>query len=360
MKIDFLPRSGVNQYISEYDAIKYLDEVLENFKKPVVVTGCKSFDVFSKYYNGKYSFNVIRYDETASLEDMNRISKLVEENTDVVIAIGGGRVLDTAKGVADLLNIDYITIPTVLATCACISPVAAVYHPDYSFRQVDYYNRSAYCCIVDLNLLLNDSPVDYFVAGIGDTLAKWYEAIVLVENTDKMNDPLIKFGIEAAKITRDVLLKESKEALSNMSAKKYTQSFKYCVDTIFIISASVGGFAVEYGRMSGAHSIHNGLSLIKETHNILHGNKVAYGILVQLVAEDKIDEVKNLIKFYKENKLPYSLECINIVNNIDDKIQKIAEFSASEKETFRYVIKDVTPKIIENAIYKLEQIVKEN
>ena len=47
----------------------------------------------------------------------------------------------------------------------------------------------------------------------------------------------------------------------------------------------------------------NGMTLVEETHSVLHGTKVSYGILVQLLAEGKKDEVEKLVPFYKENNL---------------------------------------------------------
>ena len=51
---------------------------------------------------------------------------------------------------------------------------------------------------------------------------------------------------------------------------------------------------------------------VKETHKVLHGTKVSYGILVQLLAEGKKEEVERLIPFYKENDLAYNLACVNV------------------------------------------------
>ena len=131
------------------------------------------------------------------------------------------------KGVAQNLNVEYMTVPTVIATCAPYAPVAAVYHPDHTFREVAYFKRTAYACIADLDLLL-ESPKEYFVAGIGDTLAKWYEAVVLVERNNKFNDPFVRMGLEAAKITRDVLLRDANGALEAMEKGEVTESFKKC------------------------------------------------------------------------------------------------------------------------------------
>lgn len=350
-----VPRPGVSEYISGSGALSVLDERISGFEKPVVVTGEKSYEAFKKYYKGNRDFQIIKYDGSASYEDMERIAKESYEGTDVVIGIGGGRVLDTTKGVAQKLDVEYITIPTVIATCACYAPVAAVYYPDKTFREVAYFKRTAYACIVDLELLV-ESPRNYFVAGIGDTLAKWYEAAVLVERANKYSDPMVRMGLEASKITRDVLLKDATEGLKSLENKVVNESFKNCVDTVFAISACVGCFAVHYGRMAGAHAIHNGMSLVKETHSVLHGTKVSYGILVQLVAEGKRDEAKKLADFYKENELAYNLASVNIVEDIEEKIRKIAEFAASDRETFKLAIDNCTTQTVVNAMYEVEKL----
>ena len=205
-------RPGVSEYISGSGALAVLDNRLEGFNTPLIVTGEKSYEAFKKFYKGNREFRVAKYDGTSSYEDMKRIADEYGEDVDVVIGVGGGRVIDTAKGVASFLNKEYMTIPTVIATCAPYAPVAAVYNPDKTFREVGYFKRTAYACIADLDLLL-ESPKEYFVAGIGDTLAKWYEAVVLVERNNKYNDPLVRMGLEAAKITRDALLRDANGAL---------------------------------------------------------------------------------------------------------------------------------------------------
>ena len=74
--------------------------------------------------------------------------------------------------------------------------------------------------------------------------------------------------------------------------------------------------------MAGAHAVHNGMSLVKETHSVLHGTKVSYGILVQLLAEGKREEVEKLVPFYKANDLAYNLACVNVTEDVEEKMQK--------------------------------------
>lgn len=109
---------------------------------------------------------------------MKVIANSAEENIDIIIGAGGGRILDTAKGIVEFLNIEYIIIPTVIATCACYTPVATVYHPDKTFRAIYSFRKTAYTCIADLDLLV-DSPKEFLIAGIGIPLPNGTQLLLL-------------------------------------------------------------------------------------------------------------------------------------------------------------------------------------
>lgn len=353
MKLSQVVRSGPGQYISEYGSLKYLAEKTAIFKRPMIITGKKSFAVFKKYYPGEVTWPVLIYDGSASNEDMARLATQAKE-ADVIIGIGGGRVLDTAKGTASQLNISVITIPTVAATCAAYTPLSAVYYPNHEFKTVDYYPRSQFLTLVDYQLLL-DSPKDYLIAGIGDTLAKWYEARGILDNYSGEVSAMVRLGLAAAKETQQVLLHDTTAALAALDTGKISPEFTRVIDTVIGVAGTVGGFAGEYGRMAGAHAIHNALSYFNVTHSILHGNKVAYGILVQLSAMQQDDQIRYLLPFYRGNGFIYHLAGLGL-KNTPETLEKIAEFAASKKESFYLVKSDISAAEIKRAIEHLEQL----
>lgn len=355
MKLSQVVRPGSGQFICEKNALSLLDEKLSLFKHPVILTGEKSYDAFQKHYQGELALPVFRYDGTASHEDMRRLAAAMPPEMDCILGIGGGKALDTAKGTADIRGVEVVTVPTVLGTCAGFTPLSPVYYPDHTFKVVEYYERPVHLCLMDLNLLI-ESPKQYLMGGIGDTLAKWYEAQGITEHVSGDLPTMVEVGLQTAKVTQGVLLRDTSEAIASLEKREVSPAFKRVAETIVAVAGTVGGFAGEYGRMAGAHAVHNGMSLVAETHNFEHGVKVAYGVLVQLVAAKKVDELETLIPFFKENNLPHKLSDFGIKEGIKEKMRRVATFAAAPHETFTLAVPNATAESVKDAMEYLERI----
>lgn len=344
-------RPGNNRFVSGTGVLKELPEYLADFKKVAVVTGEKSFEVFNDFYQGDFDYPVYRYDGSASYEDGQAIADQIG-SADAILGIGGGRVCDTAKYVSEDLNCDVILIPTIVSNCAPFTPITAVYHPDRTFRHIGYQKRAPYLTLIDWEFLLA-TPVDYFVAGIGDTLAKWYEIEGLTRHlADDEKTAYTRLGIACAKEIRNILLSDSQEAIASLKAKTLSPAFERVTDTIIALAGETGGFAGSYGRSAGAHAVHNGLSYIESTHDQLHGKKVAYGILVQLAYTQDFDEIKNVYPFYEATGLPTKLAQLNVTDTSRQALERVVAHAAGDD--FVLIDKDITADGVFEAIQAVE------
>ncbi|MFC4652211.1 iron-containing alcohol dehydrogenase family protein [Lactococcus nasutitermitis] len=354
-------RPGANRYVSGQGILQELELYLTDFGKIAVVTGEKSFRAFSDFYQKDLPYPIFRYDGTVSVEDGERLAAEIAENgeTDTILAIGAGRVLDTAKLVAENLSARLIILPTLISNCAPYTPIGAIYHPDHSFHKVAYFSRVSELTLVDVDFLLG-TPRDYLVAGIGDTLAKWYEMEGIVRHVPAEElSASTRLGFASAQEILKILLADSAPALLDLEAQKVTTAFERIADAIIELSGTVGGFAGAYGRMAGAHALHNGLSLLSETHAILHGAKVAYGVLVQLSYTNDWEEIAKILPFYQASSLPTTLAELNIATFDREKLREVADFAAGKNESYNLIDPDVTAEKVLTAIEKLEKFVAE-
>ena len=240
-----------------------------------------------------------------SEHDVAELAQQAGADRSVVIGVGGGALLDTAKAVARRLGLPVVAIPTIAATCAAWTPLSVWYNDAGQALHFEIFDDANFLVLVEPQIIL-DAPVEYLLAGIGDTLAKWYEAVVLAPQPENL--PLtVRLGINNALAIRDVLLESSEAALADQQRGEVTQAFRDVVDAIIAGGGMVGGLGERYTRVAAAHAVHNGLTVLPQTEKFLHGTKVAYGILVQSALLGQDDVLAQLVAAYQRFNLPTTL-----------------------------------------------------
>lgn len=354
MNLEAELRPGPNRYVSGPDALSYLPTVLADFHHPVVITGTKSAAAFAARFGGPLDLPTFHYDGSASDENGAELAAAIK-SADAVVAIGGGRLVDTAKLAAEALNAALISVPTLASNCAPFTPIGAIYtRPAHQFKRVAYFRQAPYLTLVDFGLMLS-TPHDYFVAGIGDTLAKWYEIEGITRGRTEL-PAYTRLAIAAAQTIRELLLANAAPALADHDAGNDSLAFETIVDCIIGLAGEIGGFGGQDGRVAGAHALHNGLSFVPATHPILHGAKVAYGILVQLASTGDGAEIQALIPFYRTIGLPVNRAALNWPNPTSAELAQVTEYAAGETESFRFVDPAITPAKIAAAMRQVEAL----
>ncbi|MFP3616752.1 iron-containing alcohol dehydrogenase, partial [Paraburkholderia sp. SIMBA_050] len=73
------------------------------------------------------------------------------------------------------------------------------------------------------------------------------------------------------------------------------------------------GIGFESGGVAAAHAIHHGLADLPSSHNLLHGEKVAIGVLASLFLSTVPDEERRRVfAFCRAVGLPTRLHQINV------------------------------------------------
>ncbi|MFH7027387.1 MAG: iron-containing alcohol dehydrogenase family protein [Heteroscytonema crispum UTEX LB 1556] len=263
----------------------------------------------------------------ATLKALRKAAK--EHKADIIIGVGGGKALDTAKLVAHQLQLPVVTIPTSAATCAAWTALSNVYSEEGAFLYDVALESCPDLLILDYDLI-QTAPGRTLVAGIGDAIAKWYEASVSSGHSEQT---LIIAAVQQARILRDILLQKSAAGLKSPGSEVWRE----VVDATVLLAGIIGSIGGAQCRTVAAHAVHNGLTHVSG-HSSIHGEKVAYGILVQLRLEEMIQgnqlaasARQQLLKFYAVIGLPQKLDDLGLGNITLNQLQAAAEIALSPK-----------------------------
>lgn len=213
-------------------------------------------------------------------EDLQRLEAEARGNADVLLAAGGGKVLDAGKLLAQRLGLPCVTVPTSAATCAGWTALSNLYSPQGAFQGDVALERCPDLLVFDHDLV-RQAPPRTLVSGIADAMAKWYEASV---SSGGSHDGLIQQTVQMARVLRDQLLLDAEAALAEPGAEAWVRVAEACALTAGLI----GGLGGARCRTVAAHAVHNGLTQLAACHGSLHGEKVGFGVLVQLRLEELV------------------------------------------------------------------------
>lgn len=304
-----------------------LKQSLKNYNKILIVTGNKSFDsvkekLLEVLKDKKYEIK--KYQGECTYEHADDILKTsYNENFDLILGIGGGKAIDTSKIVASKLEKDVFIIPTIASTCAGTSALSVVYNNDSTFKEFCFFKEPPKKIFIDLETI-KKSPKKYLWAGMGDTLAKFYEVRIkheyMTEKNLSVNFPS-SMGVELSKLCRDEIISNGEKAYYSF---EINEEFKKVVLTVIVNTGMVSNLVDEFLNGAIAHSVFYGLTVIPRIEKEhLHGEVVSFGILVQLLMEGKISEYKELLPFYEKMKFPQKLEDVVVKEEFYEKKDEV-------------------------------------
>ncbi|QQP70046.1 iron-containing alcohol dehydrogenase family protein [Carnobacterium sp. CS13] len=326
-------RTGPQEYECGIGVLDSLTSKLKarGIRKAVIVHGTNSWKRAETYLshliNSEITLEFVAFNGECTYEEVNRIvERLKETHAEAIIGVGGGKLMDTVKYAAEkITGVQSILIPTLASNCAPWTPLSVMYTADGVCLGFDIHMKQVALLAIEPSLLL-DAPVNYFVAGVADTLAKWYESDVILSRPEHQTNALLLISRAAALNCRDTIVNYGQQAVADIQTHSLTPAFIQVCETIIAVSGLVGGLGDEYARTTIAHAVHDKLTIFPETHVFLHGEKVAYGIMVQLAFEEKWVEVARLAVFYESLQLPKTLTDLNLSRLTDD---QLAAFTAS-------------------------------
>ncbi|MFH1241900.1 MAG: glycerol dehydrogenase [Pseudomonadota bacterium] len=269
-------------------------------------------------------------------------------SAEVLVGVGGGRVIDTAKAVSHDLDSRLVIIPTVASNDAPCSALAVQYTDNHVLDRFLILKRNPDVVLVDSKIIA-EAPTRYFVAGMGDALATWFEASTCTKSSAK-NLPggiTTSAALTLAKLCYETLLEYGVSAKLAVDKNAVTPAVEMVIEANILLS----GLGFESSGLAAAHGIHEGLGALKGSHRPLHGELVSFGTLAQIVLENyPRDEIAKVIDFSNAVGLPVTLRQLGVTDTSPENLMEAARVACMEGLTTHNSYFDIDPEMILGAI----------
>ncbi|MBF1053037.1 MAG: glycerol dehydrogenase [Peptostreptococcus sp.] len=328
-----------SKYIQGPGELNRLGQYVENLGKKALIliteSGYKRVGpgIEEGFKDSEASMEVCYFNRECSKVEVDRIiDKYVkDDDCDIIVGVGGGKVADTAKAVAYYTGKPVVVCPTIASTDAPCSALSVLYTEDGVFDQYLFLPKNPDIVMMDTEVI-SKSPVRLTVAGIGDALATYFEARACKASgaISCAGGKTTEAAIALAKLCLDTLLEEGLKAKIALEAGVCTEAVEKIVEANTLLS----GLGFESAGLAGAHAIHNGLTALEECHHMYHGEKVAFGTLTQLVLENApTEELEEIYNFCIDMGLPVTLEELGVKEINKDRLLEVARLACAEGET---------------------------
>ena len=251
--------------------------------------------------------DMVLFGSDCTYDNIHKWASYAKEcGADMIMGMGGGKALDTAKGAGYEADLPVFTYPTIASTCAATTALSVVYRANGSFDSFYFYERPAYHCFIDLTIIAN-APDQYLQAGMGDTIGKFFECHFAARGDKLQHSSAL--GREISNMCYAPLLEYGEQALKDCRSHEASVSLKQAVLANIVSTGLVSLMVLDEYNCAIAHSVYYALVLLPGfEEKYLHGNVVAYGVLVQLLVDHDREEALKLKEFLQKLDIPTTLK----------------------------------------------------
>lgn len=343
-------RFGVGKYFHEKEVLSHLREELRVFSdKALVISGKKAMEAVEeqnfrkRLKDAEVSFREELYEGYPTKEQLEYFANLArKEERGVIVGIGGGKIMDLSKAVANQAGLPLLLIPTIAATCAAFSPLSVLYTEEGKYDRAIHFEREVDAVLVDEDIMLRQGT-RYLAAGMVDAMAKYIEISHGERSLKRGTVPLQKYlayqmaeelfivleeeGAEACRELREAG-ENNRQALSK-EEMKLGSALQDCVFCNIALTGIVSGMMQGRGQAALAHALYNFLrtNYTEESGAFLHGEIVGVGLRLQALYNKNVELEERITKFMADRGMPTSLQDLGIPNQPEVKEQILRALS---------------------------------
>lgn len=318
-------------------------------------------DLIQESFSGSdASYKLEIFGGESSQSEIDRVTAAAKAaGADLIIGIGGGKIFDTAKASASILKFPVVIAPTVAASDAPCSALSVIYTEDGAVDHYLYLPTNPNLVLVD-SMIIAKSPKRFTVSGMGDGLATYIEARASYKHDGNNLAGLsvggsLHVGQAVAKLCYTLLRENGVKAKTALEVGALTPAVEAVIEANTLLS----GLGFESGGVAASHAVHNGFSVLPECHHYLHGEKVAFGVITQLVLENAPqEELDDILDFCVSVGLPVTMAEIGVTEPAPEKIMHVAELACAPTDTGVNMPFTIDPEMVCNAIFAADEFGK--
>jgi glycerol dehydrogenase-like iron-containing ADH family enzyme len=344
-------RIAPTRYISGQGALSELAGVIRPLSNHVlIVRGEHGYAKYQTQIERLMSLSAITFTEVIHIgpctdEAIAAITTQTDNAVRAIIGVGGGRVLDVAKSVADVLALPCVTVPTSPATCSAVTALGVYYNNAGAYLESRTLHEPPAAAIIDLDIL-GTTPNRLLAAGIIDALAKYYEVQFAVQHNQTTNIPA-RAALALCHELKTLIDQNAVTALT--TSRPASLARQLMVETAILLPGLIGSLGGEVNKLAAAHTIHNALTYLPGSKVSLHGELVGFGILVQMkLAGADLEGILSTGRLLRQLQLPCTLEelgCAEFCNGSGPRI--------TEKAITFPVMKRVFPTVTASHLHEV-------
>ncbi|USS89189.1 glycerol dehydrogenase [Fructilactobacillus cliffordii] len=293
----------------------------------------------------------------ASDEEIERLVKAGQQaDYDLIVGLGGGKTVDTAKNVANQMNVKVACLPTTASTDAPCSALSVIYNEDGTFKNYSFYDQNPDLVLVDTNVIAH-APVRTLISGLGDAMATNVEAqdVAKAHANSMVRGSQTSAALAIAEKCMDNLFAYSAAAIAAAKAQSVTPALETITETNTLLS----GLGFESAGLAAAHAIYDAFTVLPgESQTMLHGEKVAYGTLCELVLDNApYEKLDQFIDYFQAVGLPTTLKDLHMDNFTESDFLEVGKQATIPSETIHNMPMDVSAEDVVAAILTVNHYV---
>ena len=252
------------------DVISELPDITKGMGKPLVLTGNTTRKIAGDRILSMFRDASLGIASSGDYEEVRNLES-DHTDTDFVICVGGGTIIDLGKMVAYDKNIPFVSVPTTLSHDGIASDRASITH---GHNKHSVKARPPVAVVADLEIL-KKCPYRMIASGSADVISNISAVFDWRLGRDKKGEYYADYSAEVALLSAQHVM-ESAEMIRNLE----TEGIRNLVEALISSGISISLAGSSRPASGSEHMFSHALDMVLGDKKAMHGEQCGIGTIV--------------------------------------------------------------------------------